>query len=1070
MKTLLSFALSLLALSGFSQPIQRNYFTTNASPSTGGATNGIQIQGGNGNLNTFTNPTIIGPLTSTNVDAKLTAVSNGATAFTMTASNTLRTALVLTTNANQFLGVPLSIVSGATVTNLQHFGQFLVGALSGIDYSGGVFKLANDGGWSSVLVTPNQTNAGTLGIAGNEYVGGNIRVAGTLTGLGSGLTNTAGGQLVSVAQGANMNITTNNGVALISLVTTPSVTGVNASGTVTGAVVQATGLKPVSATASRIATIAADNTITNGPNGTGMLTNDGTGVFGWMSIPASAGGTNAIIQTNGVNVGSAGTINFVSGQNSSPTGAIASGVANIGITVTTTTSTNLAMISVGHIEAGDANFSNTVSVGTLNINTLTVTNPITGVTVSNSTLSVASVLDSSLINYMPVLAKSNSQTVVWLSDSAPFYYNNGVTYFNSSMNGSSANFSGTQTAATVIATSGDFTGTVTGAVAQAVGLKPLKATASRAAVVGADGTITNAAGTPDGTKFLRDDNTYAVPAGGSAPTIQTNGVNVGQPTVINFVAGQNSSVTGVLAGSTVNLGVNVTTTSSTNLAMLSAGWLEAGGEHLTNNLQVGGTTTNAGETTINLTALGTITGLGSGLTNVAGGQLVSVAPGANINVTTNNGVALVGVVTAPSFTGLSLSGAALSTAASASNSPANNELPTAQWVRNLFANGSIYYVHTNIDTATNPSDGVIVRQFQPGIPTNVTTQTSTAVTSGQYISDIVTTNTFMLWNGPDQVNTYMNYSGGAGGPSVTVHAELYYSYDKTNWFGDFSSADQPLTTSLALYQYVISHAPVVSTNATGFYVERRLKVGTATGATTPNVVLTIGTNSVSGSTDSAHTHIGDSGSTGNNGTAFLAANQTFTGSNVFSGGAALVGPVSIYGDSNKTNGSYISNGGEVFSNAVGSVTLFGGTVGMAGTGQTALSKVAPTNSVAVTNISGVVHMATAATVVWDCNQSHNWTHTNRIGAAMTLVITNSASGQNISGFLLGEVAGGTSRVVTIVPDTPNLIANEDTYGTALATSYAVTLTNGNFIEISDSVRKVFGATNIHFIVTRQGSF
>lgn len=37
------------------------------------------------------------------------------------------------------------------------------------------------------------------------------------------------------------------------------------------------------------------------------------------------------------------------------------------------------------------------------------------------------------------------------------------------------------------------------------------ATASRALVLGPDGIATNAAGTPDGTKFLRDDNTYAVP-------------------------------------------------------------------------------------------------------------------------------------------------------------------------------------------------------------------------------------------------------------------------------------------------------------------------------------------------------------------------------------------------------------------------------------------------------------------------------------------------------------------------------------------------------------------------------
>ena len=43
-------------------------------------------------------------------------------------------------------------------------------------------------------------------------------------------------------------------------------------------------------------------------------------------------------------------------------------------------------------------------------------------------------------------------------------------------------------------------------------------TASRAVVIDGSGNITNVAGTPDGTKFLRDDNTYAVPSGGGSGT------------------------------------------------------------------------------------------------------------------------------------------------------------------------------------------------------------------------------------------------------------------------------------------------------------------------------------------------------------------------------------------------------------------------------------------------------------------------------------------------------------------------------------------------------------------------
>lgn len=43
-------------------------------------------------------------------------------------------------------------------------------------------------------------------------------------------------------------------------------------------------------------------------------------------------------------------------------------------------------------------------------------------------------------------------------------------------------------------------------------------TASRPAIIDASGSLTNATGTPDGTKFLRDDGTLAVPAGGSGST------------------------------------------------------------------------------------------------------------------------------------------------------------------------------------------------------------------------------------------------------------------------------------------------------------------------------------------------------------------------------------------------------------------------------------------------------------------------------------------------------------------------------------------------------------------------
>ena len=50
------------------------------------------------------------------------------------------------------------------------------------------------------------------------------------------------------------------------------------------------------------------------------------------------------------------------------------------------------------------------------------------------------------------------------------------------------------------------------------GVKLSGLTASRALTLNSSGDVTNAAGTPDGTKFLRDDNTYATPPGGSGST------------------------------------------------------------------------------------------------------------------------------------------------------------------------------------------------------------------------------------------------------------------------------------------------------------------------------------------------------------------------------------------------------------------------------------------------------------------------------------------------------------------------------------------------------------------------
>lgn len=187
------------------------------------------------------------------------------------------------------------------------------------------------------------------------------------------------------------------------------------------------------------------------------------------------------------------------------------------------------------------------------------------------------------------------------------------------------------------------------------------------------------------------------------------------------------------------------------------------------------------------------------------------------------------------------------------NAPANNEFPVAGWVRKLFNNGIIDYVTTNIDSvATNLSSGQPVYTFATDIPP-VSSRTYTAPNTGDYIGSVITTNSFLFLQGPINVSSYLAALGGSGNPSVSMHPEIYYSYDKTNWLGDWEAQNQTITIGATnLYQFVISFPSITATNNTGFYIQRRMKIGAAAGATKPNVVILVGTNSASGTNDASH--------------------------------------------------------------------------------------------------------------------------------------------------------------------------------------------------------------------------
>jgi hypothetical protein len=132
--------------------------------------------------------------------------------------------------------------------------------------------------------------------------------------------------------------------------------------------------------------------------------------------------------------------------------------------------------------------------------------------------------------------------------------------------------------------------------------------------------------------------------------------------------------------------------------------------------------------------------------------------------------------------------------------------------------------------------------------------------------------------------------------------------------------------------------------------------------------------------------------------------------------------------------------------------------------QTHTIAASPYSSISITNRYGLVHSNAASVMVIDANITQDWTFTNAMSAAGSLIISNIYDGQRpISAVLL---ATGADRVLTIIPHAGYHAVNMDDFSAAVATSMAVTVTNGNGIEISAQPRAVLGSNRV-FIVTRQ---
>jgi DNA-binding CsgD family transcriptional regulator len=259
-----------------------------------------------------------------------------------------------------------------------------------------------------------------------------------------------------------------------------------------------------------------------------------------------------------------------------------------------------------------------------------------------------------------------------------------------------------------------------------------------------------------------------------------------------------------------------------------------------------------------------------------GGQVV----GFDTNSFFQNGVrvSLVAALTNNDTRAITFSNAVYSGASSALSAPTANELPTAGWVRGLFAGAGVsYYASTNIAAGITNIDmaGGSNFVFTADIPSYNFTRAYTTPANGTYFGSVTTTNKFLQINSGVTVNSYLSVdSGGSGTAGPAVKPEIYVSYNGTNWFGDWDGPTQNIPEGgTNLYAWVVSNPQYISTNATGFYVQRRFKMVTQPTPSASTVTFHGGTNWKS--------HITLSAADSSSGNAYLAANNTFTGSNTF---------------------------------------------------------------------------------------------------------------------------------------------------------------------------------------------
>lgn len=401
---------------------------------------------------------------------------------------------------------------------------------------------------------------------------------------------------------------------------------------------------------------------------------------------------------------------------------------------------------------------------------------------------------------------------------------------------------------------------------------------------------------------------------------------------------------------------------------------------------------------------GAFYGDGSGLTNLTAHFATNASDGFLIASTNYVGANYLKLV------GGTVSGAVTSTSTT-TNSPSSTELATAGWVRSLFNNGVLDYVTTNIDTAaTNAGTaGQPVYKFATTIPASAS-RSYVNPAAGTYVGSVMTTNTFQFLQGPVEVNGYFQFPSG-GGNAITLHPEIYYSYDKTNWQGDYEASGQALVAgNTNLYQWVVSFPAITSTNSTGFYLQRRYKIDSKGGS--PTLTVLIGTNIASGTANAGH--ISFSGPNSGNGNAYLANDQTFTGTNTFTK------PI----NATTINASTFNVGTLTLTNPP---TLdLSASTNLPGSGVTS----AVTNAINATNLYGLVHYSTnLSTMAPDFNKVYSTITTN---AAFTFLAPLNVSA-TLAQTAVILVTNSTAAAVVVTP--PANVHSQGTWNVTNVTTF-----------------------------------